>query len=137
MIDDEGLGLSVPEIEINGAQIAAARRAIEKSKTQAEIADDAEIKLQRLLNPARAVTDETPNTRPCVTEEQVRRALVHREDNFMNRQAVMEVMKSIIRLDSLEVFANQQMYESGDTLPDELPLTISKKKDQSYNARVE
>jgi hypothetical protein len=53
---------------------------------------------------------------------------VHCEDNFMNHQAVVEVMKSIMRLDSLEVFANQQMYELGDTLPDELPLAISKKK---------
>jgi hypothetical protein len=30
IIDGEGLGLSVPEVEINGDQIAAARRAIEK-----------------------------------------------------------------------------------------------------------
>jgi hypothetical protein len=47
MLDDEGLGLSVPEIEINGEQIAAARQAIEKSKTQVEFVDDAEIKLRR------------------------------------------------------------------------------------------
>jgi hypothetical protein len=128
MIDDEGLGLSVPEIEINGEQIAAARQAIERSKTQLEFADDAEIKLQRFLNPARAVTDETPNTCPCVTEEQARRALTHHEDNFTNHQAVEEVMESIMQLDRLEVFANQQMCESGDSLPDELHLAILKKK---------
>jgi hypothetical protein len=108
MIDDEGLGLSVPEIEINGEQIAAARQAIEKSKTQVEFADDAEIKLQRLLNPVRAVTGETPTTRPCVTEERALEALVHCEENFISHRAVVEVTKSIIRLDNLEVFANQQ-----------------------------
>jgi hypothetical protein len=124
MIDDEGLGLSVLEIEINGAQIAAARQAIERSKTQAEFADDAGAKLQSFSNPARAATDETPSTRPCVAEEQVRRALSHHEDNFANHQAMEEVMESIMQLDRLEVFANQQMCESGDSLPDELHLAI-------------
>jgi hypothetical protein len=46
----------------------------------------------------------------------------------MNHFAAVEVMQAIIRLNDLEVFANQQMYESGDALADELPLTISKKK---------
>jgi hypothetical protein len=46
----------------------------------------------------------------------------------MNQYVVVEVMKAIMRLNDLEVFANQQMCESGDTPPDELPLTISKKK---------
>jgi hypothetical protein len=127
VIDDEGLELSVLEIEISNAQIAAARRAIESSKTQAEFADDAETKLQSCLNPVRAATDETQSTRLCVAEEQVRRALSHHEENLMNHQAMEEVMESIMELDRLDVFANQQMYESGDSLPDELHLAVLEK----------
>jgi hypothetical protein len=105
VIDDEGLELPILEIEIDDAQIAAARQAIEMSQIQAELADEAETLLQSYLNPSRAVTDKTPSTRPCVAEDQVRRALSHREEDFMKHQAMEELMEAIIGLDRLDVFA--------------------------------
>jgi hypothetical protein len=128
VIDDEGSELSILEIDISDAQIAAARQAIEMSKIQAELADDAETMLRIFLNPARAATDYNPSTRPCVTEEQVRSALSHREEDFTNHQAMGELVGGIMELDRLDVFANQLTYESGNSLPDELHLTVMKKK---------
>jgi hypothetical protein len=84
VIGDEGSKSSILGIDISDAQIAAARQATKMSETQAEIADDAETLLQSLLNPAWAATVENPGTRPCVAEEQVRRALSHHERDVTN-----------------------------------------------------
>jgi hypothetical protein len=125
---DDGVRLSVAIVNIDRDQIAAARQIVEEWNTQAEITDDAEVDLQRLLNPAETATSKTSGERPCVAEEQVRRALARCEENYMSQDIMVNVMKAIMRMNDLDVFVNQQMCESGDTPPDEQPVSISKKR---------
>jgi hypothetical protein len=92
VIDDEGSELSIPEIDINDTQIAAARQAIERSKIQAELADDAETMLQSYLNPA--PTDQTNPRPPGQREREIKQR--HRRSPVAIRcQATIRCRKAI------------------------------------------
>jgi hypothetical protein len=128
IINDEGARLSVARVDIDVDQITAARQIVEKLDTRTESTDDAEVQLQRLLNSVEPTTTETSGECPCIAEEQVCRAHVRGEENYVRQEIMGDVMKAIMRLDALDVFANQQMCESGDAPPNEQLVSILKRK---------
>jgi hypothetical protein len=128
MIDEEVSRPSMLGIGISDEQIAVVRQAIERSEIQAETADASETVLRSLLNPDWAATVGDAGPRPYVTKEQVRRAQSNDEKDFMNHQAMAELMEEVMKLECLHVFKDQQVYESGESLPDELHATVLKKK---------
>jgi hypothetical protein len=63
-----------------------------------------------------------------MSQEQACRAQSNDENDFTNHQAMEELMEDLMKLECLHVFENQRVYESGESLPDELHATVLKKR---------